>query len=358
VNVNNGSKLLIRRIGFMPIWILLAGMAVTIITLAQSDVPFAVPTAPQKVLDNGSLHAEIYLPNAANGFYRGTRFDWSGVVGKLTYGGHNYYGPWFDDTDPKVGDWVYRDAKIVAGPCSAMTGPAEEFTVMGFDEAPAGGTFVKIGVGVLRKPDDAKYDHYRVYEIVQGAEWKIKTTGTSIEFEQQVLDKTSGLGYDYRKTIRLMPGAPQMAIEHSLQNTGTKDIQTRVYDHNFLVLDHQTTGPDFTIQVPFEIKPARPVDATVGNTVGGKISYIRPLEGGERFSVSMAGFSPNVSDYDFTIANSKVNAQVRVVGDQPLTSDSLFSTRSVVAVEPYINISVATGQQMQWKYVYTYGTAH
>jgi hypothetical protein len=346
------------RIGFALVCILFGRMAASNTTLAQSNAPFAVPTAPQKVIDNGPIHAEIYLPNAVNGFYRGTRFDWSGVVGKLTYGGHTFYGPWFDDTDAKVGDWVYKDSKIVAGPCSAMTGPAEEFTVLGFDEAHAGGTFVKIGVGVLRKPDDAKYDHYRVYDIVEGAKWKVKTTKTSIEFEQQVMDKSSGIGYVYRKTIRLLPGAPQMAIEHTLQNIGTKDIQTRVYDHNFLVLDRRPTGPDFTIQVPFDIKPARPVDAALGSVEGGKISYAKELEGDTRFSVNMAGFSQNASDYDFTIANAKVNAQVRDVGDQPLSSESLFSVKSVVAVEPYINISIAKGAQMQWKYVYTYGTIH
>jgi hypothetical protein len=38
------------------------------------------------------LHATVYLPDAANGFYRETRFDWSGVIGDLTSAGHSYYG--------------------------------------------------------------------------------------------------------------------------------------------------------------------------------------------------------------------------------------------------------------------------
>src|ERR1700684_2120302 len=113
---------------------------------------FALPS--QWDISNTSMQVTLYLPDAANGFYRGTRFDWSGVVGDLQYAGHSYYGPWFTKTDPDVSDFVYRGDDIVAGPCSAITGPVEEFGVLGFEEAKAGGSFLKIGVGILRKPDN------------------------------------------------------------------------------------------------------------------------------------------------------------------------------------------------------------
>ncbi len=117
---------------------------------------------PQAQITNGQIRARLALPDAQKGFYRGTRFDWSGVILSLEYKGHNYYGPWFDKTDPKVRDFVYDGPGIVAGPCSAITGPAEEFSTnnrgLGYDEAKAGGTFIKIGVGVLRKPETGNYD--------------------------------------------------------------------------------------------------------------------------------------------------------------------------------------------------------
>src|ERR1700688_1858260 len=110
--------------------------------------------APQAELSNGVLKAQFYLPDSQKGFYRGTRFDWSGVIGSLEFAGHNYYGPWFTKTDRSVHDYIYDGPDIVAGPASAITGPAEEFVsnekALGFDEAAPGGTFLKIGVGVLR----------------------------------------------------------------------------------------------------------------------------------------------------------------------------------------------------------------
>jgi hypothetical protein len=45
-------------------------------------------------LGNGVLSAVVYPPGE-NAFYRGTRFDRSGVIGSLRYGTQEYYGPWF-----------------------------------------------------------------------------------------------------------------------------------------------------------------------------------------------------------------------------------------------------------------------
>ena len=39
--------------------------------------------APQAEISSGRLHAKLYLPDAQSGYYRGTRFDWSGVIAAL-----------------------------------------------------------------------------------------------------------------------------------------------------------------------------------------------------------------------------------------------------------------------------------
>ena len=62
--------------------------------------------APQATISNGMITAKLYLPDTANGYYQGTRFDWSGVFASLTYKGHEYFGPWFDRYDPKIHDSI------------------------------------------------------------------------------------------------------------------------------------------------------------------------------------------------------------------------------------------------------------
>ncbi len=184
-------------------------------------------------------------------------------------------------------DYIYRGPDIVAGPCSAITGPVEEFSTneegLGFSDASPGGTFLKIGVGVLRKPDNAKYSMFRLYDIVDHGTWAVHTMPASIVFTQRVMDPSSGYGYLYQKTVRLVAGKPQMVIEHRLTNIGKRPIVSSVYDHNFLVLDNQAIGPDFTITLPFEIHPAKPVNTALGSVDGKTITYLKQMQGRDHF---------------------------------------------------------------------------
>jgi hypothetical protein len=168
------------------------------------------------------------------------------------------------------------------------------------------------------------------------------------------LDKSSGTGYEYRKTIRLVAGAPKMRIEHSIKNIGEHDIETRVYDHNFLALDGQTTGPDYKVTLPFKIEAKRAVDTKIGDVDGTSILYRKPIEGEERFTVAIGGFGESASDYRIAIQNSKVGAGVTIAGDRPLQSELLWSIRSVLAVEPYVKLSIPKGGEESWSYEYTY----
>jgi hypothetical protein len=314
--------------------------------------------APHAEISNGLLHAGIYLPDATAGFYRGTRFDWSGVIHSLTYNGHDYYGPWFTKTDRTVIDFVFRGADIVAGPCSAITGPVEEFSTdekaLGYDEAKVGGTFIKIGVGVLRRPDDKAYNNYRLYEIVDPGKWAVRTSGDSVEFIQTVSDPSTGYGYTYTKVIRLIKGKPEMVIEHSLQNTGRRRIESNVFDHNFLVLDKQTVGPDFTISVPFQIKTETPPDRKLAEVRGNQFIYKKLLSGRDTVAADFSGFDRSPADYKIRIENAKVGAGMTIAGDRPLSQESLWSIRSVLAMEPFIDMSIEPGKKFSWKYTYSY----
>jgi hypothetical protein len=280
------------------------------------------------------------------------------VIGDFTYAGHSFYNPWFTKMEPGVSDFVFRGADIVAGEASAITGPAEEFVsddgALNYASAPAGGTFIKIGVGLLRKPDSGKYNKYRLYQIVDGGRWTVDEHSDWISLTQRLIDKESGTGYVYRKTIRLIPGEPKMRIEHSLKNIGENDIETRVYDHNFLALDGQTTGPDFRVTLPFKIDPKKPVDANLGGVEGSSVVYKKPLEGEERFMVAVGGYGESAADYRVSIQNTKLDAGVTITGDHPLQSELLWSIRSVLAVEPYIKLSIPKGGEETWSYEYTY----
>jgi hypothetical protein len=329
-------------------------IAIASLGLLTGILPAAGP--PQAEITNGLIRVKLYLPDAQNGYYRGTRFDWSGVIFSLQYKGHEYYGPWFNRTAPDIRDFVYDGPNIVAGPCSAITGPADEFRPVGWDEAKPGGTFVKIGVGALRKPDNAAYDNFRVYEIAVPGKRLMLRSPNSIEFTHRLSDASSGYGYTYVKTVRLTDGKPEMVLEHSLKNTGKHAIRTSVYNHNFIVLDKQQTGAGFVIAVPFQIRSTSPPNRELAEIRGNRIVYLKTLEGRDVVTTPLEGFGDTAGDHEIRVDNAKAGAGLRIVGDRPLLSESLWSIRSVIAPEPFVSIAIEPGNEFTWKSTYTYYT--
>lgn len=311
---------------------------------------------PQVQLDNRQIKVTVNLPDAARGFYRGTRFDWAGVLENVEYRGHRYYGRWFQQTDASVHDFVYRGADIVAGPCTAVTGPAEEFGVLGYNEAKPGGTFVKIGVGVLRKSDASRYDQFHLYEIVDPGKRSLRTGEDFVEFTQELNDPGSGYGYVYRKVVRLAQGKPELTIEHSLKNIGRLAIESRVFNHNFLFLDGQAPGPGVVITVPFEIQTSRPPNKNLAEVRGNQIAYVKAFEGQDLATTQVGGFGDSARDDDIRVENRRVGAGMRVTGDRPLASEALWSIRTALAMEPFVSLNVAPAGEFSWKLTYEYYT--
>ena len=298
---------------------------------------------PQADLSNGVIQAKLYLPDPAQGYYQGTRFDWSGVFASLDYNGHSYFGQWFDKYDPKLHD--------------AISGPVEEFTPIGFKEAKSGEDFLKIGVGSLRKSTDSTYRFVTPYEVVNAGKWSVKKEKDAIEFTHELTD-AAGYSYRYRKTVKLLPGKPTLVLEHSLTNTGSKPIETTVYDHNFYVMDHQPTGPDFSITFPFALQTqgAPGGIGTVFETRNNQVTYLRELSKGESTYCSLTGFGNTAKDYDIRIENRKTGAGVHITGDQPLVRLAFWSIATVVCPEPYIRIKAEPGKEFTWKIQYDYYT--
>ena len=114
---------------------------------------------PSTEIANDQVSMKIYLPDKERGLYRATRFDWSGVIGSVQYQGHEYFGYWKDTHDPMV----HED----------LTGPVEGYIEpgLGYKEAKPGDGFIRIGVGIIEKPDETEYRMFDTYKILDP--WKL-----------------------------------------------------------------------------------------------------------------------------------------------------------------------------------------
>jgi hypothetical protein len=309
---------------------------------------------PVAEISNGKIKTTVYLPDPVNGFYQGTRFDWSGVVRSLEANGHSYYGPWFTKRSDTVRDFVYEGDDIVAGPCSSTMGPVDEFRPLGYDAAKPGGTFVKIGVGTLKRTDEKPYDAYRLYSIADHGKWTVKREKDSIEFLQTVNDGSSGYGYEYRKTLRLVKGKSEMELVHRLKNIGKNAIETQVYNHNFLVVDGKGPQAGTTLILPFAVGTARPPKPDLAAIEGNKVVYKKTLAGEDVVSFPITGFGDTASDHEIQVESRAARAGMGMRGDKPLNRVNLWSIRSNISVEPFVEVSVPAGKEFQWTSSYRY----
>lgn len=323
----------------------LTGLMVVILLISGSFGARGQADAPNAEISNGIVKAKLYLPNSEHGYYRGTRFDWSGVIASLEYRGHNYFGVWFPHYDPKLHD--------------AITGPVEEFRTatgpeggLGFAEAKPGETFVKIGVGVLRKPDEKPYSFARAYDLVNPGKWICRPEKDRVEFVQELVDDL-GYSYRYQKTVRLVSRKPELVLEHKLTNTGKRIIETDVYDHDFYVIDGTPTGPYFTVKFPFAPKPESDF-GTLAAIRRDELVFLKTLEDHQSAASFLKGFGPDAKDYDLRVENTKTKAGVQQTADRPISAMNFWSIHTTVCPEAYIHVRVEPRQSMRWTIRYRF----
>lgn len=295
---------------------------------------------PEHPITNGLVRVILYPPNKESGYYRGTRFDWSGAFKSLEYKGHQYADPWFEHYNPQTHD--------------AICGPAEEFTPLGFEEAGPGGTFLKIGVGVLRRPDDKPYTFSKLYEIADGGRWTAAFQPDQVAYQHTLTD-SGGYAYEYTKTIRLVRGKPEMILEHRLLNKGRKAIETSVYNHNFFVIDGERTGPKIGIRFPFDVSGEGKGFGSVVLPENKTLVFSRELEKTEHvYSAGLQGFGPTARDYDIRIENRRTGASVRATADQPIEKLVFWACATTACPEPYIRLKAAPGEEIRWTISYQF----
>ena len=295
---------------------------------------------PRTLLSNKELDATVFLPDTVNGYYRSSRFDWSGIVACVSYRGHRYFGEWFQHYDPMTND--------------AVTGPAEEFrtngTEIGYNEAKPGEEFLKIGVGALRRVDESPYRFGFVYPIVNNGRWSVNVKKHSVTFTQQL---TTRLGYAYVYQKKLTLSGDVMTLEHSLKNTGKRGLTTDVYSHDFFIFDGQPTSPGMTVHFSFKPEPQTPLgDAAVleGNT----ITYKEELKPRQSVAGYLKGYSASPTDYHFIVEDTKNKVGIEQTSDSPISKLYLWSIRSAICPEAYIHLDVAPGKTGHWKINYKF----
>ena len=279
-------------------------------------------------LDHGDLAVELCAPGE---YYRGTRFDRAGVCRSITKAGHVIADEWFACYDPLKHD--------------AVCGMSEEFYgTVGFDSAPVGGTFLKIGVGLLRRPDDAPYDWFRLYEIADPGEWSVEVSPTSAVY----VHRLAGY-YAYTKKVELTSPCA-IVVSHRLQWLAPEPLEIFSYCHNFFTFGGVPVGPSREIDFPFT--PCghwRSAYDNVGLVERG-IRFCGPVDPACSVYMGDLASTDGRTPYSFRIAEQSSGESVSVRGDVPLHHIVFWSNPRVACVEPYVQLRLQPGEMAEWSF--------
>ena len=302
---------------------------------------------PKVVISNDNVRMEIFTPDPEKGLYQATRFDWSGIIGSTQYKEHEYFGYWKDRQDPTF----HED----------LTGPAEGFIEPGpgYAEAKAGGKFIRIGVGILEKPDEQSYNWTTTYNILDHGKWETEHGEDWISFKQTI-NSDFGYGYIYTKTIRLKNDG--FTIEHSLENTGEKNIETDQFNHNFFMIDGKQSGPPFKIIFPYAI-------STLDDPKGflkietNELIFTKKLESrssdflnqktNDSVFLNIKGFSEKDTDHKVTVIDEDTGTGLTFSVNKPLYRMAFWACSTTFCPENFIWISVKPSQTERWTSDYT-----
>lgn len=321
--------------------------------LLLAAAPAVAPDYPHVTLVVQGVQMTVFTPDPEKGFYRGSRFAWAGVLKDLKFGGHTLFGPWKDGHNPANNDDI--------------TGPAEEFgmsTPLGYDEAKVGGRFVKIGVGELEKPKEAKYSFFTNYKVVNPGVWKVaKGTSVAGHIDQVVFRQTvraeNGYAYHYVKTVGLTvhdatSGEVGLELAHQLINVGDKPIRTDVYNHNFFNVDGHPVGPRY--KLVFQQTPKPTADSKFGEVAtfaGMTYTFKQELGKESPFGQLTGPFNkPLANEFDLVYSAGEPGKGVRVQvrgWDQTVTKFQTWSVRGCMCPEPFVAVNVEPGDAMSWK---------
>lgn len=290
-------------------------------------------------ITNGEIEAYVCVAdNRAEQYYRGVRFDPTGVVLSLKAKGHIYFGGVYPIHNPECFD--------------SISGPVEEYLIVGYNEAKVGEDFLKIGVGMLEKKSDKKYNFIEDFKLKNAGKRSVKVFDDSIEYTHEMSDK-SGYGYILKKRLRLEKSS--LVVEHTLKNIGSKTIDSNVYGHCFFTVDNMQIDESVVAKFNFKLDcPQAYISKGLAEIKDNEIRYLRTAKDSDRVSIDNIQCAGTLEENCMEVEFGKLGAGVRVRGDKPLLKSVYWSNGKMVCPEPFVKIDLKPNEEFSWKFTYDF----
>ena len=283
-------------------------------------------------LEREGLRMLISPPGREDSYYQGVRFDRSGMIIGLCSRGRSYVQEWFDEYDPFRHDCV--------------TGPVDEFSPNGYDEAAPGDGFLKIGVGILRREGSGPYDWFHSYKVLNEGLWSVCHQNTSAIFAHSI----PGIYY-YEKEIRLN-SAHGFTLSHVLYNEGVDPLVGTCYNHNFFTLGETRVGPWRKVSLPFEPEGTWRSDSISAELTPSGIIFRRELKPGEKAYMGDLRPRNGKRRYLFELSDALKGTTVRCCSEVDFHHIVFWANHRIACVEPFVKYTISPGEKFGWTQEY------
>ena len=292
----------------------------------------------------GRLVLEFMDPSAGDGYCTGVRFTPMAFLLQAHYDGVPYFFlP--DSPDPVMGN---------AGGAPLEFDLGEGSQPPGYEKAPVGGSFVKVGVGTLARLTGEPYGFWRDNPLVRRARVQVEHCGTRMIFRQQLRHRESGISYRLTITVNAEESAATFTVR--LENSGCVAFLTEQYMHNFLAIGSGSTAAGMELEFPFE-PVFRPHPDTVGILNELQVS-------GRRVRVLHSSFRPGklelfpIQGNDFSgafwLRGIGSRRALRIDCSMPVSRWALFLSPEQVSPEAFVRLSPAPGETVEFSRTYSF----
>jgi hypothetical protein len=293
-------------------------------------------------LRNGELTLRV---ETAGEIYRGSRFDWNGLVSSAKFRGVELLGqekPMFQRNPRLFGRGLHNEFGI--NRC------------IGYDECGVGEVFPKIGTGWLRR-DANPYFFYTQY-VIEPMEFEFDAP----DGERAVFRCDSGIrnGYGYSYTKEISLEGPSFSIRYSLANTGEKALETDEYVHNFLCFGGRRMDSGYGLEFPWTLNKSRFSEINDPEGVllvdGKRVDVMKKTA--NQFYLGAVSNGITAADglaAQWTLNNAPLGVSLSERGSFTPTNVAVWGWKSVISPELFHSFRVLPGETISWERVYTAG---
>jgi hypothetical protein len=201
-------------------------------------------------------------------------------------------------------------------------------------------------VGMMEKTEHNEYMFMHRYNIVDHGKWKTKNGPDWVSFSHELSSK-DGRSYLHEKKITLRSNVPGFDLWHKLTNTGKLPIDGTTYNHNFIMIDGDLIGKNYTMEFPFPVKMENDLKGS-SKIEGNTVKMIRDLQKREGVFSAITGFDHVPAHHGVTIRNIRTGAGLKIHGDIGLKEFCVFMIDTAICPEPIVEIRLKPGEKMEW----------